>query len=67
MKGADNMWHWAHILWQSKGIRMEEFAAMDRQVQLSYIASYELEEEVPINWLHKIVEILKVVFKVKGA
>lgn len=66
MKGADLTWHWAHTLWQSKNLRMEDFAKMDRQVQLAYIASYELEEEMPINWLHKILKILKAVFT-KGA
>ena len=67
MKGADNTWHWAHILWQAKGLRMEEFAKMERQVQLAYIASYKLEEEMTVNWLHKILNIVKIIFKVKGA
>ena len=67
MKGADNTWHWAHILWQAKGLSMEEFAKMERQVQLAYIASYKLEEEMPVNWLHKILNIVKIIFKVKGA
>ncbi len=62
MKGADLTWHWAHILWQSKGLRLEEFATMERQVQLAYIASYELEEEMPINWLHRILRLLKAIF-----
>lgn len=42
-------WHWAHILWQKRGLRMEEFADMERNVQLAYIASEELVTKHPLN------------------
>ena len=35
-------WQYAHILWQKRGLRMEEFAEMPRNVQLAYIASERL-------------------------
>ena len=47
-EGAEE-WRFAHILWQKKGLRMEEFAEMPRNVQLAYIASEELEKEYPVN------------------
>lgn len=40
-------WYMAHILWQRHGLRMEEFAAMPRHIQLAYIASEELEIDRP--------------------
>lgn len=42
-------WMWAHILWQKKGIRMEEYVAMERNVRLAYIASEELSMKKPLN------------------
>lgn len=42
-------WAWAHILWQKKGLRMEEFAEMPRNVQLAYIASEQLAMKHPLN------------------
>lgn len=42
-------WMWAHILWQKKGIRMEEYVTMERNVRLAYIASEELSMKKPIN------------------
>lgn len=42
-------WQYAHILWQKRGLRMEEFAEMPRNVQLAYIASEQLENECPIE------------------
>ena len=42
-------WMWAHILWQKKGIRMEEYVTMERNVRLAYIASEELSMEKPLN------------------
>lgn len=42
-------WVWAHILWQRKGMRMEEFADMPRNVRLAYIASEQLAMERPLN------------------
>ena len=30
-------WMWAHVLWQKKGLRMEEYATMERNVRLAYI------------------------------
>ena len=41
-------WYMAHILWQRHGLRMEEFAAMPRHIQLAYIASEEREYESPV-------------------
>ena len=42
-------WMWAHILWQKKGIRMEEYVTMERNVRLAYIASEELAIKAPLN------------------
>lgn len=50
VKTADTAdWQYAHILWQKRGLRMEEFAEMPRRVQLAYIASEELAAEYPLN------------------
>lgn len=42
-------WQYAHILWQKRGLRMEDFAEMPRNVQLAYIASEQLSCEHPIE------------------
>lgn len=42
-------WQYAHILWQKRGLRMEEFAEMPRNVQLAYIASERLANDYPID------------------
>ena len=42
-------WQYAHILWQKRGLRMEEFAEMPRNVQLAYIASERLSNDYPIE------------------
>lgn len=42
-------WQWAHILWQKRGLRMEEFAEMPHNVRLAYIASEQLAQEYPIE------------------
>lgn len=42
-------WQMAHLLWQKRGLRMEEFAEMPRNVQLAYIASEELATQYPVN------------------
>lgn len=42
-------WRFAHILWQKRGLRMEEFAEMPKNVQRAYIASEQLAEENPVN------------------
>ena len=42
-------WIYAHILWQKRGLRMEEFAEMPRNVQLAYIASEQLAPVHTIN------------------
>lgn len=47
-------WQWGHILWQRKGLRLEEFAEMPRTVQLAYIASEELEMEKPIASINRL-------------
>ncbi len=47
---ADTLdWQFAHILWQKRGLRMEEFAQMPRNVQLAYIASEQLASQYPAN------------------
>ena len=47
---ADTLdWKYAHILWQKRGLRMEEFAEMPRNVQLAYIASEQLAHEYPVG------------------
>ncbi|MCD8364260.1 MAG: hypothetical protein LUC83_00285 [Clostridiales bacterium] len=33
------MAYWAHMVWQQHNLRMEEFYAMPRRLQLLYIAS----------------------------
>ena len=42
-------WQWAHILWQRRGLRMEDFAEMSTNVRLAYIASEQLAMETPLN------------------
>ena len=42
-------WMWAHVLCQKKGLRMEEYATMERNVRLAYIASEELAIKAPLN------------------
>ena len=42
-------WQWAHILWQRRGLRMEDFAEMSTNVRLAYIASEQLAMERPLN------------------
>lgn len=48
------VWMWAHILWQKRNLRMEEFADMPRNVQLAYIASEQLAQKVPINAIDRL-------------
>lgn len=40
---------WAHILWQRRGLRMEEFFSMSETCQLVYIASEILADKQPQN------------------
>lgn len=49
MSGDTLEWQYAHILWQKRGLRMEEFAEMPRNVKLAYIASEQLEDSHPVN------------------
>jgi hypothetical protein len=50
VESADTLdWQIAHILWQKRGLRMEEYAEMPRNVQLAYIASEQLAKEYPIE------------------
>lgn len=55
--GSDMEWRWAHILWQRRGLRMEEFADMPRNVQLAYIASEQLAMENPINSMDRLARV----------
>lgn len=49
-KGPDTfLWQYAHILWQKRGLRMEDFAEMPWHIQAAYIASEKLASEYPIN------------------
>lgn len=48
------VWMWAHILWQKRNLRMEEFADMPRNVQLAYIASEQLAQKIPINAIDRL-------------
>lgn len=47
-------WMWAHLLWQKRGIRLEEFAEMSRNVQLAYIASEQLVSEWPMSAMDRL-------------
>ena len=40
---------WAHILWQRRGLRMEEFLRMSQECQMVYIASELLAADQPQN------------------
>ena len=40
---------WAHILWQRRGLRMEEFFRMSETCRLVYIASEILANDQPQN------------------
>lgn len=48
-RNCANEWMWAHILWQKRGLRMEEFAEMPRNIQLAYIASEQLSTNHPLK------------------
>lgn len=50
-------WMWAHLLWQKRGLRMEEFAEMPRNIQLAYIASEQLSIECPINSMDRLAKV----------
>lgn len=52
MRGGDFTAHWAHVMWQCYGMRMEEFVAMEKEVQLAYIASFQLERDEPVSRRH---------------
>lgn len=49
-------WMWGHLLWQKKGLRMEEYATMERNVRLAYIASEQLAMDKPLNANEKLVK-----------
>lgn len=55
-EGASD-WQFAHILWQKRGLRMEEFAEMPRNVQLAYIASEQLASEYPIASIDRLARV----------
>lgn len=50
-------WVWAHILWQKRGLRMEEFAGMPREVRLAYIASEELALKKPLHAMDRLAKV----------
>ncbi len=40
---------WAHVLWQRRGLRMEEFMAMSFELKCVYIASELMAGKEPQN------------------
>ncbi len=50
-------WIWAHILWQKRGLRMEEFAGMPREVRLAYVASEELAQKNPLHAMDRLAKV----------
>lgn len=50
-------WAWAHILWQKRGLRMEDFAEMPREVRLAYIASEKLAQEYPLHAMDRLAKV----------
>lgn len=50
-------WMWAHLLWQRKRLRMEEFVEMPRNIQLAYIASEQLAIEHPMNSMDRLAKV----------
>lgn len=52
-----NEWMWAHILWQKRGLRMEEFADMPKNVRLAYIASEQLARKYPLNAMDRLAKV----------
>lgn len=52
-----NEWMWAHILWQKRGLRMEEFADMPKNVRLAYIASEQLVRKYPLNAMDRLAKV----------
>lgn len=56
---------WAHILWQRRGLRMEEFLRMSQECQFVYIASELLAAEQPQNMVDIMVTSLSKIRKKK--
>lgn len=52
------LWRWAHILWQRKRLRMEDFVAMNRNTQLAYIASEMVSFDNPQDASERILRAL---------
>ena len=48
-EGGDFDSMWAHILWQRRGLRMEDYFSMSETCRLVYIASEVLAAEQPQN------------------
>ncbi len=48
---ADPLLHAAHMLWQSHGLKIEDFMNMPQDLQCSYIASEQIEADD--GWPHK--------------
>ena len=40
---------WAHVLWQRRGLRMEEFMAMSMELKCVYVASELVADREPVN------------------
>lgn len=47
-------WYWGHMLWQRKGISLEDWAAKPYRIKLAYIASEQLEIERPVLSANKL-------------
>jgi len=63
MSGGDESedavdWQWAHILWQKRGIRLEEYAEMPMNVKLAYIASEELANDAPLGASDRLAKVM---------
>lgn len=55
---------WAHVLWQRRGLRMEEYFRMSESCRLVYIASELLASKQPQNMTDIMVKSLsKIKFK----
>ena len=50
-------WQWAHIMWQRHGMRFMEWAAMERDEQLIYIASEQLEKDSPVSAIDRLAKV----------
>ena len=50
-------WQWAHLMWQRHGMRFFEWASLEREEQLMYIASEELEKDSPASAIDRLAKV----------